>query len=75
MPRVRPLIADEQIEYEIEKITDQLVADLRKKRIDRKALLKLSGTSNSALSNQLTRGKITIQVYLSWQRLKKEREQ
>lgn len=71
MPRIKPLVVDKQIEYEIEKATNQLIVDLRRKTINRKELLKLSGISNSALSQQLTRGKITIQVYLSWQILKK----
>ena len=74
MARVRPLIESEQVNYEIEVLTDQLIADLRKHRINRKKLLELSGTSNSALSKQLTRGRMTIQVYLVWQKLKMEKE-
>lgn len=72
MPRVRPLVEDNEVKYEIKKATDQLLADLRHKKIDRKRLLKKSGTSTTALSNQLTRGKVTLEVYLAYQLLKRE---
>lgn len=74
MPRIRGVDEQQEIEYEIQLEVDRLIADLRRKRIDRKALLRKCGISNSALSQHLTNGTMTFKIYIAWQKLLRERE-
>lgn len=76
MPRTRPLInqSKESIEYDLRILSERVISDVAVKGIKKQDLAKESGVLPSAISNQFKKKKITIETFLAWQRLSKERE-
>lgn len=70
MPRCRPLIKEQQIEYDLKVLTEQLLSDIATKNIKKKDIAQLSGVTPGALSQQLSKRQMTIKTFLAWQRLK-----
>ena len=74
MAKVRPLVQDKQIEYDLKELTNKMLSDITTKGIPKQEIARLSGITPGALSQQLKNKRITINTYLAWQRLSKERE-
>ena len=75
MPRVKPLLAEKQIEYDLKLLTEQMISDMAVRGIKKQDVARLSGISPSALSQQLANRRISMTTYLAWQRLKGEKNE
>ncbi len=73
MPKVRPLIAEKQIEYEWEQLSIRVMCDCKKFKITNTALAKEIGVTSQAISKQFNERRIQIPTLLAYERLKGER--
>lgn len=73
MPRVKPLVVEQQVDYELTKLSEQVISELAITGIKKKELAELCGITPGALSQQLSSKKITIHTYLAWQLLKSQK--
>ena len=74
MPIIRPLIATQQIEYEWEQLSIQIMCDCKKHKITNTALAKEIGITSQAVSKQFNERRIQIPTLLAYERLKGEKE-
>lgn len=73
MPKVRPLIAEQQIEYEWEQLTLKIMLDCKARRITNKALAKEIGVTPQAISKQFIERRIQTPTILAYERLKENK--
>lgn len=74
MPRTSPLTAIQRNRNDKKLITEKLLADIAVKRIKKIDLAAEIGISPGALSQQLKKNDISMDTFVAWQRLSRERE-
>jgi predicted transcriptional regulator len=72
MPKVRPLVDDQKVDYEWKKLSEKVIAEIAVSGIKKKKLAEISGVTPAAISTQLSRKRITIQTFLAWQIIKSQ---
>ena len=70
MPKVKPLTAEYQIEYEWERLSEKIYLDCRRLKIKNKDLAKEIGITPEAVSHQFTTRRVQVPTILAYERLK-----
>lgn len=74
MPKTIPLLSEQQIEYEWEKLSQKIMLDCKKLKIKNKDLAKEIGVTPEAISRQFMHRRVQVPTILAYERLKAQKE-
>ena len=74
MPKVKPLIAEQQIEYEWEQLSLKIMLDCKTLKIKNTDLAKEIGVTPQAISKQFNERRVQVPTILAYERLKGEKQ-
>lgn len=74
MPKIKPLIAEQQIEYEWEQLSLKIMLDCKRLKIKNTDLAKEIGITSQAVSKQFNERRVQVPTILAYERLKGERK-
>ena len=75
MPKVRPLTADKQIEYEWEQLSERIFLDCKRLKIKNKDIAKELGVTPQCISRQFVERRVQVPTILAYERLKGEKNE
>ena len=73
MPKVRPLIAEQQIEYEWSKISEAIYLDCKRLGIKNKDLAEVIGVTPEAISHQFSNRRVQMPTRIAYEKLREKK--